>query len=286
MSVLECNKTHRRDTGEQSRGAEGRRSRGEQTTSPPRAKHIIGHMHPCSPAPLPLFVSAVRCLSHTAPSNENRSNHRPLLFILALTLALFTVACERVLIDERFHDSRLTNWTAIDDADTVEEPSVWRVEQDGWLHQRSNIWGRRGDFIGRWYGTFLVAGDEGWSDYTITLKAKPEDDDGFGVVFRFTDPEHFYRLVFLQDGFSGGPVTRLDKRAGEDYTELWSARQGYRVGLEMSIRIDVEGDLIKASVDGHDLLEVKDDTYRRGKVGLFCYAQNGQAFDDIKVILK
>jgi hypothetical protein len=212
--------------------------------------------------------------------------HSHILLTLALAFALSASACRRVAVDERFHDSRLPNWTAIDDPDTVEEPSVWRVEQDGWLHQRSNIWGRRGDFINRWYGAFLVTGDESWSDYAISLKAKPADDDGFGVVFRFADPEHFYRLVFLQDGFSGGPVTRLDKRIGEDYTELWSAIEGYRVGNELQIEIDVDGDLIKAKVDGRQLFEVRDDAYRRGKVGLFCYAQNGQAFDDIKVILK
>ena len=213
-------------------------------------------------------------------------NHRHTLFTLALALTLLTTACQRVVIDERFHDSRLTNWTAIDDPDTVEEPSEWRVEQDGWLHQRSNIWGRRGDFIGRWYGTILVAGDAGWGDYSLSLKAKPEDDDGFGVVFRFTDAEHFYRLIFLQDGFSGGPVTRLDKRNGEDYTELWSSIEGYRAGNEMFIDIDVNGDVIKASLNGRQLFEVRDGAYRRGKIGLFCYAQNGQAFDDIKVILK
>ena len=225
-------------------------------------------------------------LRSARPESSGRANPRRILFTLALITSLFTPACERVGMDERFHDSWLTNWTVFDDPDTVEEPSVWKVEQDGWLHQRSNIWGRRGDFIGRWYGTFLVAGDEEWGNYTMSLKAKPDDDDGFGVVFRFKDAEHFYRLIFLQDGFSGGPVTRLDKRAGEDYTELWSARQGYRVGLETRIRIDVEGDSIKAAIDGQDLFEVKDDSYRRGKVGLFCYAQNGQAFDDIKVILK
>ena len=126
----------------------------------------------------------------------------------------------RVLLDERFHDARLINWTVVDDPDTIEGPSDWRVEPDGWLHQRSNIWGRRGDFIGRWFGTCLIAGDAGWEDYTLSVKAKPTDDDGFGVVFRYQDPEHFYRLLFLQDGLSGGPITRLDRREGSDYTEL------------------------------------------------------------------
>lgn len=208
---------------------------------------------------------------------------RKLQIILITLIALVLGGCNRVLLDERFHDERLVNWTVIDDPDTVEGPSAWSVEKDGWLHQGSNIWGRRGDFIGRWYGTYLVAGDTSWSDYTLQLKAKPTDDDGFGVVFRFVDAEHFYRLIFVQDGFNGGPITRLDKRDGADYTELWSIAKGYRPNAEMTIEVEVDGDVINARVDGRELFEAKDGAYRRGKVGLFCYAQNGQAFDDIKV---
>jgi len=203
-------------------------------------------------------------------------------FICAATMVLCGCA-NSVLLDERFYDTRLINWTVIDDPETIEGPSVWRVEADEWVHQRSNVWGLRGDFIGRWYGTYLVAGDVGWKDYSFSVKAKPDDDDGFGVVFRFQDAEHFYRLLFLQDGMSGGPITRLDRREGADYTELWSNPRGYRVGSEMQIEVEVSRDLLKAVVDGKSLFEVKDSSYSRGKIGLFCYAQNGQAFDDVKV---
>lgn len=201
-------------------------------------------------------------------------------------LALITVCgcSNRVLLDERFNDTRLINWAVVDDPDTIEGPSDWRVEADGWVHQRSNIWGRRGDFLGRWHGTYLIAGEEGWEDYTLTLTARAEDDDGFGVVFRYQDPEHFYRLLFLQDGMSGGPITRLDRREGADYTELWSNQKGYRPGVEMAIEVTVHRDVITASVDGKQLCEVKDALYSRGKIGLFCYAQSGQAFDDVKVV--
>lgn len=199
--------------------------------------------------------------------------------------ALVVCGCANaVLLDERFHDTRLTNWTVVDDPDTIEGPSDWRVEPDGWVHQHSNIWGRRGDFISRWYGTYLVAGDAGWLDYTLSVKAKPADDDGFGVVFRYQDAEHFYRLLLLQDGLSGGPMTRLDRREGSDYTELWSSARGYRAGAEMMIEVNVDGDTIRASVDGAPLFEVKDTYYKRGKIGLFCYAQKGQAFDDVRVV--
>jgi hypothetical protein len=205
---------------------------------------------------------------------------------LCLSLIGFSACNGSVLLDERFHDTRLINWTVVDDPDTIEGPSDWRVQADGWVHQQSNIWGRRGDFLGRWYGTYLIAGEAGWNDYTLSLTAKPEDDDGFGVVFRYQDPDHFYRLLFLQDGMSGGPITRLDRREGADYTELWSSAKGYRPGSEMAIEITVDGDAITASVDGKRLCEVKDGSYSRGKIGLFCYAQKGQAFDDVKVVSK
>jgi hypothetical protein len=201
----------------------------------------------------------------------------------ALLLAATSAACERTLLDERFYDKRLLAWTAVDDPDTLEGPSRWEVADDGWLHQKSNIWGRRGDYIGRWYGTFLVAGDPGWKDYTLRLRAKPGDDDGFGVVFRYEDATHFYRLLFIEDKLNGGPLTRLDKRAGADYVELWSAKRGFTVGAEMKIQIHLEGDLISASVDGAQIFQVRDGSYRSGRIGLFCYAQQEQAFDDVKV---
>ena|SRR5215510_1209259 len=204
---------------------------------------------------------------------------------LILTITILLSSCANgVLLDERFHDPRLINWSVVDDPDTIEGPSEWRVESDGWVHQRSNIWGLRGDFLGRWYGTYLVAGDVGWADYTFSVKAKPSDDDGFGLVFRYQDAEHFYRLLFLQDGMSGGPMTRLDRREGADYRELWSTQKGYRPGNEMMIEVEVEGEAIRASMDGRQLFEVKDGSYRRGEIGLFCFAQKGQAFDDVKVV--
>src|ERR1044071_7929050 len=120
-------------------------------------------------------------------------------FALAFCILLLCLSssCNSPALDERFFDKRLTNWTVIDDPDTVEIPSTWRVEDDGWLHQRSNIWGRRGDFLGRWYGTYFIAGENNWKDYRLSVKAKPQDDDGFGVVFRFQDSEHFYRFFLL-----------------------------------------------------------------------------------------
>jgi hypothetical protein len=200
------------------------------------------------------------------------------------TIALLLSGCDRTVLDERFHDTRLVNWTVIDEPDTLEGPSLWRVERDGWLYQRSNIWGRSGDFLGRWYGTLLVAGDEAWKDYTMTVKAEPADDDGFGVVFRFRDAEHFYRLLFIDDSLNGGPLMRLDKRNGPDYTELWSSLAGFRRGRAMFIRIDVAGDRLRGAVDGGQVFEVADGSYSRGKVGLFCYAQSGQAFDEVTVV--
>src|SRR5437868_14324872 len=96
---------------------------------------------------------------------------RAFALTLCILLTFLMSSCSSALLDERFFDKGLANWTVVDDPDTVEIPSDWRVEDDGWLHQRSNIWGRRGDFLDRWYGTFLVAGNVNWTNYRLSLKA-------------------------------------------------------------------------------------------------------------------
>src|SRR5215813_4484005 len=193
-----------------------------------------------------------------------------LLACTLITISLLFAACSRVLLDEKFQDKSLSHWEVIDDPDTVEIPSEWRVEDDGWLHQRSNIWGRRGDFLNRWFGTILVAGNANWSDYHFSVTALPDDNDGFGIVFRVRDAEHFYRLLFLNDTLNGGPLTRLDKRISADYTEIWSKKQGYQKGVQMIIEVEMIGDNCRASVNGKELFQAQDNEYKRGKIGLFC----------------
>jgi hypothetical protein len=51
----------------------------------------------------------------------------------------------------------------------------------------------------------------------------------------------------------------------------------------MLIEVRVVGETIQARVDDRLLFDIKDGSYKKGKVGLFCYAQNGQAFDNVVV---
>jgi len=209
---------------------------------------------------------------------------RSVFSMLAAAAILVSSACKSTLLDERFHSNDLSRWTVIDDPETVEGPSAWRVEADGWLHQRSNIWGRRGDFIGRWYGTMLVAGQAAWRDYRFSVRARANDNDGFGVVFRFKDAEHFYRLLFINDGMSGGPLARLDKRDGADYTELWSEPRAYKQAAELEIEVEAVGNHLCGKLNRQPLFDLHDESYQNGNAGLFCYAQSDQAFDDVRVV--
>ncbi|HWP44847.1 MAG TPA: hypothetical protein VNO14_16500, partial [Blastocatellia bacterium] len=59
--------------------------------------------------------------------------------------------------------------------------------------------------------------------------------------------------------------------------------RGYRPGSEIIIELEVIEDSIRGRVDGQTLFDVRDGRYRRGSIGLFCFAQKGQAFDDVRV---
>ena len=39
-----------------------------------------------------------------------------------------------------------------------------------------------------------VTGNSGWGDTTLTVRARSEDNDALGVVFRYRDPQNFYRF--------------------------------------------------------------------------------------------
>lgn len=117
----------------------------------------------------------------------------------------------------------------------------------------------------------LLTGDSAWSDYTVEVRVRPLSlADLAGVVFRYHTNRH-YCLFAL----TGGHTARLAVRRPietafriADWRELAVCEFAYDTQHYYTLRVENEGPLIRAWVDGKKLLEVGDSELTAGKVGV------------------
>jgi hypothetical protein len=189
-------------------------------------------------------------------------------------------------------------WTIIDQqAATVEGPSDWTV-RSGRLRQASNIQAPVTSGIAHainYEGTLAVIGDTTWTNISFRADIIPRDDDGVGMIFRWkpsaVDPDgNFYRLLMVDDPSSGGPKLRLDRRTDgvwEILEENTASYSGYAKNKKYVVEIDMVVDRFVIKINGSIHFEftdlVADGGLTSGKVGLFCYAEQGVDFDNVKV---
>ena len=132
-------------------------------------------------------------------------------------------------------------------------------------------------------------------DVTVSAVARKTggpDDNAFGLICRYQDPNNFYLFVISSDGFyaigkveSGiNNITYLSGAGEYQFTE--TIQQGVQ---ENSIRATCEGDQLTLTVNGILLESVQDGTFSAGDVGVGLTAfEEGTAsveFDDIRVTL-
>jgi len=167
-----------------------------------------------------------------------------------------------------FEDGDLTQWTFYDDVDN--EISNWFIDQ-GYLIQHSNIGEDK-------LGTNAVSGNPEWMNYTLSANVVTTDDDYIGVLFRYQDPDNYYRFSLS----SQVSKIRLEKRLdGEMYSlglleEMWPK-------CRFNISIDVQGDSIKVYLDNQKYFAIADTSFDHGRVGFSSYHNDASFFDDITV---
>lgn len=179
-----------------------------------------------------------------------------------------------ILLEDAF-DGPLIGWS-VRDSGSTSGPSAWFTD-GGLCFQSSNI--HTPNSAVAYPGTTLVRGDVQWTDYSLQVRAKPWDDDGFGVLFRYTGAGDYYRYS-------------LDRQRG--YRRLVSCRNGvFRTLAEDTVAYDrwvwqdievvVVGDRIRVISDGETVFDVTDADHARGAIGLYTWANYMTAFDDLIV---
>lgn len=201
-----------------------------------------------------------------------------------------------VLAHDDFSDGDLAGWTIVDEG-TLDAPSDWSVV-DGALAQASNLSSTQqgtgsaaysvngdGPYVLR-DGTYALWDDpaaQGWTDYAVEATLTPNDDDGIGLLFRYVDPNNYYKLE--ADAQTG--LVMLTRHLDGRETILARGWGEYTPGEDQRWRIEVEGGAIRAFIDGKAVFgaPVEDRAIASGAVGLYAWGSENLEFDDVLVTL-
>jgi len=190
------------------------------------------------------------------------------------------------LFSDRFAEDDYDDWTDVwaitnaEQEDGVEdEPSDWVVEE-GALHQRGNIWTKPNDrdTLSK-KGTHATAGDPEWTDIAFSLRFRSLDDDALGVLFRYTDEQHYYR--FSMD--AQRHYRRLVKNVGGTFRLLWEDTSTYETDRSYGLTIVAIGSMLRGYLDGVSMFIVEDSDLLRGCIGLYCWANDDAWFSNVHV---
>ena len=173
----------------------------------------------------------------------------------------------------------LANWTVVDEG-TQDAPSNWFI-QDGVLRQTSNIFDgtQEGVELPK-PGTYLLAGDGSWTDYTLSVWLSTTDNDAMGVMFRRQDSDNYYR--FAMDSQRG--YRRLVKKVGGVFSSVVADTFSYEVGRWYHVQVGVSGDQILIYVDGLLWNSIIDSDLVFGGIALYSWGNNGLSFDAVSVV--
>ncbi|WP_199860636.1 metallophosphoesterase [Oceanobacillus damuensis] len=181
-------------------------------------------------------------------------------------------------------NGNLERWTTVDEG-TIDAPSNWSIVR-GELVQSSNIYGPNVPAVDNRKGTFAYY-DHGralnaWEDYSFKANVRSTDDDGIGLMFRYQDPDNYYKLdLDHQRSF----IKLFKVVDGVETTLAHVERRGYVVGANFELEIKVVGNEIQAFQDGIDIFgePIIDDSHSTGTIALYSWGNASSHFDDVRV---
>ena len=167
-----------------------------------------------------------------------------------------------------------------------EGPGAWSVQRppaalsESWIEQASNVWGD--DPAGLTPdkpGTVALTGSPTWSDVRIRTRISSRDNDAIGLVFRWRDPANWYRFSMDAERTYRRLVACVEGRI----EVLWEQPLGYQLEQAFDLVVEAVGDRLLGQLDGMALFDVRHGAHREGRVGLYCWANQGARFESLRV---
>ena len=214
------------------------------------------------------------------------------IFVL-FALVLFTTGCQTttqksdsILFKDTFSEALTlsSNWEIHDDKNPAAGPSLWVVEGKK-LSQKSNIYRSGKDEYNFFEGTHVVTKKGAdWKNYDFSVDFSiAGDNDGVGILFRYQDPEHYYRFITVEDTTNKGPFRRLQVKDGDKYITIAESADGYDSSKPHNIKVRLVGNSIIIFFDDQQILSAEDSRYTSGRIGLMSYAEQ-PIFDNVLVM--
>jgi hypothetical protein len=180
---------------------------------------------------------------------------------------------------ESFGPSALDRYTIVDQG-PLSGPSAWSSSAVA-IRQTSKIGGdvSGGNAIAQ-PGTMAITGDPSWADVRINARLLSTDTGAIGIVFRYRDPENYYR--FSADNEQN--LRRLVKCVAGAVTLLWEdGTSSYEPNVAFELQFDLFGNRLLGLLDNIVLFDVTDDSLKMGQVGLYSWMNAGSEFQDLRV---
>lgn len=158
----------------------------------------------------------------------------------------------------------------------------WSVVNDDTAPSKPHVLAQMSKENLGYHFSIAVADKTNYSDVEIKLMLKAVDgqeDQGGGPVWRYVDADNYYicRANPLESNF------RVYKVVDGNRRQMQSANLTIPSNQWHTMKIENVGDHIKCWLNGKLYLDVKDDTFKEGKVGLWTKADAVTYFDDVEV---
>ena len=192
--------------------------------------------------------------------------------ITCASLMLFALAHGALALTETFETGKAADWTEIQ--------GDWEVSK-GKYTQVDTIWTTTGTHE-TYHRSYF--GEESWDDYTVEATVRIDEGGDLapiiGIFFRVTEKSEIGDYYYF----------RLDERASEGPGLIKAPNQTMQInggfpaeiGRDYVLRVEVQGSDIKCYVDGVLEIEVTDDTFPAGAVGVGSF-DAASSFDNVTV---
>jgi len=158
------------------------------------------------------------------------------------------------------------NWEVTSFASGTGWGTAWQVKNQGsgnamyqTMYNKSN----------RSTHPMIISGDSLWKDYKVTVKFSPEDDSQYtGIAFRYLNDRCFYffgikdSIAYISFFKHGLTFNKLNETVLDSKPFIFSP------GEELTATVNLTGNKISASLNDKIQLDITDNTFSHGKIGL------------------